>query len=341
MAVYIRNGLAINTWTGDTKVEKPIPRYTSFGLDAYVLKFLGGHHLLISSPAAETNDSAGWKKIEDVAFSVLDADTGKVLRNVSGPNPGAQSNQNIAVDIAISPDEDLVAAFIRQLTDSRVMIYSTDDWHQVTELDLHTTGTKEDELNPSALAFSPDGKSLAIAHGFHGRIKFYEVGTWKLSRSIVTFKEEPPPLNALLLDALAFSPDGSLLAVASHAGGSWWVSNDGRTAQEGSGTLRQVFPHEPLRVYKVANGERVNSLGSFPGGLNSSSKLTWSTKGDYVAFIDALGDARFWNPFQPGPSVVVGRIGPHAETLLLSKDGSQLLANCPDGIKIFNIVPAP
>ncbi len=338
LAAYIRYGVEIMTWSLDGKYQRVLPRYTSFGLDAYVLRFLAGHRVLISSPAAETNDKEGRRKVEDVAFSILDADTGEVLHNIPGPNPGAPSNKNIALEMAVSPDERLVAVTLRQLTERRVAIFSTDDWHQVAELDLHTTGTKEDDLDPLALAFSPDGKTLAIAHGFHGRIKFYEVGSWNLLRSITTFPETTPPLNALLLDAIAFSPDGNLLAAASHGGGLWWVSKDGRPAKEGSGMLRQFFPADPLRVYRVSDGERVSSLGSFPGGLNSSARLTWSAKGDYLAFIDAVGDVRFWNPLQPGLSAVVGQVGPHAETLLLSKDGSQLFANSPDGIKIFDII---
>jgi WD40 repeat protein len=341
LAAYVRNGLEIMTWSLDGKYQRALPRYTSFGLDSYVLGFLAGHHLLISSPAAETNDAEGWKKIEDVAFSILDADTGQVLRNIPGLNPGTPSNKNIAVKMAISRDERLVAVILRQLTESRIAIFSSDDWHQVTELDLRTTGDKEDNLNPQALAFSPDGKTLAIAHGFHGRIKFYEVGSWKLLRSIITFPETPPPLNVLLLDAIAFSPDGTTVAVAVTDGGSWWVSKDNRPAKEGVGVLKQFFPADPLRIFRVSDGERVSSLGSFPGGLDSNAQLAWSAKGDYLAFIDRLGDVRLWNPLQPGLSVAGARIGPHAETVLLSKDGSHLFANFPDGIKIFNITAPP
>jgi hypothetical protein len=133
--------------------------------------------------------------LEGVAFSVLDADTGKVLHNVPGPNPGHRSNENVAVDMAVAPDERFVAVAFREFTRRRVGIFSTDDRRQVTALDLHT-GEKGDDLDPLALAFTPDGKGLVIVQGFNGRVKFYEVGSWTLLRLILTFPETPPPMEA-------------------------------------------------------------------------------------------------------------------------------------------------
>ncbi|MBV9978390.1 WD40 repeat domain-containing protein [Bradyrhizobium sp.] len=338
LAAYVLDGLQIMTWSPDGTYKRAIPRYTSFGLDAYVLKFIAGHHLLITSPAAETNDPEAWRKIEDIAFSVMDPETGKVLHNVPGPNPGHRANENVAVDMTVSPDEHFVAVIFRGFTRGRVAVFSTDDWHQVSALDLHN-GDKGDDLDPLAIAFSPDNRTLAIAHGLFGRIKLYEVGSWKLVRTITTFPEAPPPADVLLVDAISFSPDGSMVAVASHGGGSWWKLDD-HVVAEGTGVLRRFFPADPLRVFRVEDGERVAALGSFPGGLGSSSQLTWLAKGDCVAFLDGVGDIRLWKPFAPGYSAVVARMGSNSRTILASKDSSRLFANSPDGVAIFDIIQA-
>jgi WD40-like Beta Propeller Repeat len=336
LAAYVRNGLGIIILSPDGKYHREFPRYTDYGLNSHVLGFLSGHRFLVCSAAADSNDSQGWKNVESVAFSVLDPETGKVLHNIPGPNPGRPFNENSAADMAISPDERFIAVIYPHFTRHRVAVFSTEDWRQVAAPDSQT-GEKGDDLDPLALAFSPDSKTLAVVQGFNGRVKLYEVGSWNFVRSILTFPETPPPMDVLLLDAIAFSPDGSMIAVASHGGGSWWMDGD-RRAREGSGVLKKFFPADPLRVYRVSDGTLVASLESFPGGLASSAQLAWSRKGDYLTFLDGVGDIRLWNPLQPGLSVLAAHMGRNSRTVLLTKDGSQLLSDFPDGVKIFDIV---
>jgi WD40 repeat protein len=66
--------------------------------------------------------------------------------------------------------------------------------------------------------------------------------------------------------------------------------------------------------------------------------LVWSPNGEYLAFHDATGDIRFWNPFQPGFSVAVARSGERFGNLSFSRDGLRLAANFPDGIRVFDVV---
>jgi WD40 repeat protein len=340
LAAYVRNGVGIITWSLDGKYQHEIPRYSNFGLDSYVLGFLSGHRQLIASPAAETNSPEDRGKMDDMAFAVLDAETGKVLRNVPGPNPGGRSNENIAIDMAISPDERFVAVIYREFTDRRVGIYSTSDWQRVAALDLRNNGDRSDVLDAQGVVFSPDGKTLAVIDGWKEQVKLFEVGSWTLLRSIEAFPDTVPRGNALVFDALAFSPDGAMIATATHGGGSWWKYPNGKIAPQGAGVLTPYFPAEPLRVYRVAEGTRVASLGSFPGGIDNA-QLVWSPKGDYLAFLDGIGDVRFWDPFHSGASMPVARMGIHSRTLLFSKDGSQLVANFEGGVKVFDVVKHP
>lgn len=333
LAAYVHNGLGIITWSLDGKYQREVPRYNNSGLDSYVLSFLSGHRLLITSPAAETNSREDRDKMDDMAFAVLDSETGKVLRNVAGPNPGGRSNENIAIYMAISPDERFVAVIYREFTDRRIGIYSTSDWQRIAAIDLR--GAKY-PIEPGGLAFAPDGKTLAVINSLEDRVMLFDVGSWTLLRSIEAFPETPPARHVVIFEAMAFNPDGTMVAVASQGGGSWSLDQNHAPVRAGSGTLTTIFPAEPLRVYRVSDGMRVASVGSFPGGLNRTG-LVWSPQGDYLAFLDAYGDIRFWNPFHPGASISVASIGRNSRTLLFSKDGSQLVANFENGVKVFDV----
>jgi WD40 repeat protein len=106
----------------------------------------------------------------------------------------------------------------------------------------------------------------------------------------------------------------------------------------GSGEFKYEFPADPLRVYRVSDSSPVAFLGSFPGGFHRSG-LVWSPNGKYLAFLDAVADIRFWNPFQSDLSVAVTRKAAGDGTLLFSSDSSQLASNFPDGVKVFDVVP--
>ena len=111
---------------------------------------------------------------------------------------------------------------------------------------------------------------LAVGGG-RGRTTFFEVGTWPPSGSLFPFPESPPGPRVATVGALAFSPDQAMIAVGSESGGSRWTYPPGIIVLPGSGAFKEDFPADPLRVFRVSDGKRVASLGSFPGGLNRSS----------------------------------------------------------------------
>jgi WD40 repeat protein len=334
IAAYGETGIA--SWSPDGNYQKVFRIYQNFPT-WNVLHYLFGHQLLITSPFAEVDNADERNKLDNIAFAIVDAETGKVLQNISGPHPGGRGPDNEATDLAVTPDERFVAAICGH-AGPQINIYSTSDWKQVTTIDLNS-GDKDDSFSPQGLAFSPDGKTLAVLHGWKGKIKFFEVGSWAFSGSLATYPDPSPASNAITLRALAYSPDGATIAVGASAGGSWWIYPNRLLAWPGSRTLKVVFPADPLRVYRVSDGKLVASLGSFPGGLDHRA-LVWSPNGEYLAFQDALGAVRFWNPFQPNFSVAVARKGVLAlDGILLSKDSSQLAANFADGLKVFDAVP--
>jgi WD40 repeat protein len=334
IASYGENGIA--SWSPDGKYQSVFRMFHNV-LIPNVLNYLSGHRLLITTPFAEVDSNDVSIKLEDIAFSVVDAETGKVLQNVPGPHPGGGGPNNGAQYLAVSPDERFVAV-ICCAAKPQINIYSTKDWKQIATLDLRT-GERGDTLDPDGLAFSSDGKALAVIHGLNGRIKFFNAESWAYSGSLVIFPEPSPPMSVISLSALAFSPDGTMIAVGSSSGGAWWTYPEGAIALPGSGAWKVGIPPDPLRVYRVSDGKLVASLGSFPGGL-ARHALVWSPNGEYLAFQDALGAIRFWNPFQPKLSVAVARKGFQApDDILFSKDGSQLAAVFADGVKVFDVVP--
>jgi hypothetical protein len=325
LASYNVTGIA--TWKPDGQFQKEFTVYDNL-VFANLLLYLSGHRLLIASPLTDIDSAEAKERLRDAAFSILDGETGKVLQNIAGPHPGGGGPRNRAVDLAVSPDERLVAV---SYNEPRIDIYSTQDWQHVASLDLNT-GRKDDSLNPLGLAFSPDGKTLAVLHGFHGRVRFFEVSSWLASGELITYADERPP--GPLVQTLAFAPDGTMIAVGSAVGGSWWTHPNGIF---GPSVLKQESPVDPLRVYRISDGGLVAALGSFPGGL---SQLVWSRNGQYLAFRDAVGGIRFWSPFKPNLSARVLREAAPGSRLLFSRDGSQLAALLSDGVEIFDIVPS-
>jgi hypothetical protein len=136
LAAYVNNGLGIITWSPDGKYQFGFPRHSRFGLDSYLLGFLSGHNQIITSPAAASKDFDDEKKVEEMAFSVMDATTGEVIRGIAGPNPGKTFRENIAQHYSISPDQRLVAVIYHPYAGRSIGIYSTDSWERTATIDV-------------------------------------------------------------------------------------------------------------------------------------------------------------------------------------------------------------
>jgi WD40 repeat protein len=342
LAAYIRSGLAIMTWSPDGKYQYEFPRYANFGLYSYLLGFVSGHSQIVTSPAAERRDSEEEEKVTQNAFSVMDPATGKVLRGVPGPNPGKTFRENLAQHYAISSDQSLLAVIYHPYAGHSIGVYSTRDWQRIAEIEI---GDRSRPVSPlavaRALAFSPDGKKLAVARGDNSRIDIFEVGSWTLLRSIEPFPEPAPPTRGrVFASVIAFSPDGMLIAVGSSSGGTYWHHPNGSLAPVGVGKPVEEFPPDPLRVFRVDDGSLVASASGFPGGFLNESKIAWMPNSGFIAFLDNEQRLHLWNPTHSGPPALLLTLERTTTGLAFSPDGAQLATNFANGVKIFNVIAA-
>jgi WD40 repeat protein len=114
--------------------------------------------------------------------------------------------------VVFSPDGRLIAA----ATDSDTRI-----WDTSTRL-LVASPEVQDQIPVKSMAFSPDGRTLALALAT-GAVRFLDTLTWT---------DAAPPIAAAA-DSIAYSPDGTYLAIADAGEVSLWDVASGRRVGSG------------------------------------------------------------------------------------------------------------
>jgi WD40 repeat protein len=338
LAAYTRNGAAVEIWSPDGQIQRELPRYNNAALtESNVLGFLSGHRQILVGPSA--NDSSNLTPSPDIAMSVLDAETGAVVRNIPGLKPHGRWQENIVSQVAISPDQKFVAAIYFTMFDRsierRIGIYSTDDWRLITKVSF---GDPNEPPQARAIAFSPDGKILAIAYeddrARNKNIDLVEVGSWRVIRTIKAFSDATT--CCLLIAAVNFNRDGSMVSVISSGGGKSWRYPDGRVAPEGVGVLADTGNPSPLQVFRVSDGVEVASFGNFTGG-NAADLIAWSPRQDFIAFLDAYNVLYFWDPIT-NDVTKERRLARSTTSILFSPDGAMIAQGFGDGVNLYEVV---
>ncbi len=217
------------------------------------------------------------------AILLRDVASGRILASLTGAGTGSDQ-------LAFSPDDSLLAACTAT---------SAGVWEVATGRLVATEPVAE----LGSLAFSPDGRILAVGDG--DRIMLREIDHH--GNALLT---ELPDLTVNIRQAsnwgVAFSPDGTLLAAA--------VSKPGRT---GTVHLWSVPDFRPLTRYATHKG----LVG-----------LAISPAGDVIATVENLNSVRLW---AVGSGLGAGTVKSPATCLAFSPDGSYLAVGCPDEIHVW------
>ena len=185
-----------------------------------------------------------------------------------------------------------------------------------TEIDLWdpTTGeilsTLKGKMSISAVVFSPDGTRLAssgLTYDSNVTLQLWDTDSRKQLWDAESKGSSRPLTDATEVNALAFSPDGKMLA--------------------SGGTDMTV------QVRDSATGEPITTL---TGHTNGITALTFSPDNRTLVSGSADGTVRFWN-IKKGKSLPI-RITGHTiqmETVTFYKDSNTLVSVAPDGVVSF------
>jgi WD40 repeat protein len=295
------DGKLLTVWNADGQILREIEPPDFFFSSDDPLAFVAGGKQLATTP---------WFKSITLGFMVFDIESGKVVREIEGPERDRGRPDNAAVALASSPDQSILAVVFGRGRSHPVALYSTRDWSKVATL------MASRPTHPKELAFSPDGRFLAVIDLWYVRI--YDIVSKQRIQVINPFDDGLTAVQPFGPEDMAFSPDGTLIAVAAaHAQGPK-IAN-------------------PLRIFRVDNGARV---GSSPIPLTVIHRLAWSLNGHVIAFTAGWGkdELHLWDPSQPENERVVTLVG-YANSLAFSPDGARLAVTHGSKVAIYRITP--
>jgi serine/threonine protein kinase/dipeptidyl aminopeptidase/acylaminoacyl peptidase len=207
----------------------------------------------------------------------------QIIRNILQP-----TNSEV-ISLAFSPDAKRLATFNR---DPRLRLWDVESGKMTLDL----PASEAINLSGRVPLFSPDGSILASGE-MDGRIRLISLATGGI-------REIPAPAGRPETGALAFSPDGRLLAT-------------GHSASDGK-----------IRLWDVATGNLAATLEGHRSGI---SKLVFAPDGRTLYSASADQTIRLWDLTRTKPSVrLQGHSGP-LTGLVLSRDGRTLVSCATDG----------
>jgi serine/threonine protein kinase len=208
--------------------------------------------------------------------------------------------------IAITPDG---STFATADNDEKVRLWETATGKSLVELRAPVG-----QIANQALAFSPDGKMLAVAGGKFGQIGELLVWDWGAGKD-APLVEQPFKLR---LGCLAFAPDGKQLAVG---------STDGTVSvvDAGTGKLQKAFTLEkPVRG--VAFSPEGKRLVAVHGDQGHVSLYEWQDGQKPWTFQDPAAKPLLSAAFSPDGKTL---LTPHADGTALAWDVSAMPPQAP------------
>jgi Tol biopolymer transport system component len=243
-----------------------------------------------------------------------------------GALPAAVQN---VTSLAFSPDGQAVAVIIGQNTLAVVQI---------------ATGTflstQQGYGDLTAVAFNPDGKSVAFS-GLSGDVNILDLTSQQVTLATAGMVPSGTGEAAVLVtNDLAFSPDGSRLAIGTSGPLMmvWDTTGSVLTFDTGSqGVDAVAFSPDGTLIASGANDGTVAlwdaaslaPVRTLVGHAGTITSLAFSPDGSQIASGSADGSARLWNP-ATGDSLATLTTGNSATAVAFSPDGSLLAVGVSD-----------
>ena len=233
-----------------------------------------------------TGTAEAERAVAGAALDLLDAETGRRVREVPGIYPHETWQANIGRKFAISPDGKLLAALSYDDLGRPATIYSTETWQEVRRV-----SHGKDYF--ASLAISPDSRELAIGT-VRGNIDIFDLATGSLDR--VTDGHDD-------VECLAFSPDGRFIVSGA------FIASDHR-ADTG-----------PVVIWRAEDGQKI---WSHQASTKTVMDVAWSPDGRHIAWSALGGSVYLWDRSAPQGPAEIAHLERSSWAIAFSPDGRYL-----------------
>jgi WD40 repeat protein len=291
----------ITVW--DTKTWDVVKEFHNHGsMDAYnSLSFLQDGSLLTTPTLGPSPDPKyqTLKIFSLVQWNPESATPVRYIPNIADPSHGMPPNVGPTHTFAVSGD----GAWIAGLNGMGVLLFESKNGSLSRFLAIPDVPTHKDIAR--ALAFSPDGKELAVCTAF-GMVHIFSLQGGPPHLSFMAY-----PNERFSCGALAYSPDGRYIATGRH-----------------KSSVTPDLNETAVDIWRASDGSKFSSLdgSTMRGGAKGEAAvvrtLSWSQGGDVLAVGDDLS-LRLW------------RVTESNQTLLFNKDishGAYSVSYSPQGV---------
>jgi WD40 repeat protein len=300
LAAYGNYGQSVEVWTKDGRHITTMSR-TGFDIP-YIydsISFINDDHFILTPPDGTSLQN------QKLTLSLWSTGTGKVIRNVDGPDPGADWLSNFAYLFAVSTNDKFVVAVTR--TNQNVSVFPVKEWDHPVKLRLR----EQDNSGIVSITISSDGLLVGLGN-VSGQVSIYDAKTGQFTYAIQAYDQ----IHMTPVQSLSFNPEGTEIATGAGAG---IASSETAT---------------PVRVWSAKDGRLIRAFEE--SNLQPIRNLKWSLTGEYIGFSSIDDKLRIWNQIT-GKKRYVSLSDRGSMCLAFSPDGRSLAFCDGNNVKILKL----